>query len=126
MTTDARKSVGVELSESRFKSTQEAQKRAQVMNLVSNNQALSFMHEDMTRVDLSDATIIFMCSTCFSEALMQKMVDKFLALKPGLQIVTLKRLPAHPRLKIVYTTKLPTSWSSSSRFLFYKLRALQK
>ncbi|XWN35242.1 MAG: methyltransferase domain-containing protein [Roseivirga sp.] len=121
LATRTKKSVGIELSESRFKGAQKAKERAQVAGLMDSNRQVSFVHEDIIQADLSDATIIFMCSTCFSETLMQNLVDNFLTLKPGLQIVTLKQLPEHARLQHVEGTNFPTSWSGNSPFHFYKL-----
>jgi len=121
MATRAKKSVGIELSESRYQGAQEAKKRAQAARLLHSNRQVSFLHEDITQADLSDATIIFMCSTCFSPSLMEKLTDMFLTLKPGLQIVTLKKLPEHPQLQCVEGTHFQTSWSSNSPFYFYKL-----
>lgn len=88
----------------------------------SSKRELTFINNDMLAHDLSDASAIFMCATCFSEKLLQKLADKFVReAKPGLRVVTLKKLPENARLKYKGTTKLPTSWSSGSPFHYYEL-----
>ena len=123
LTTDIKKSVGIELSETRYEKSMQALGRLEEAGLLNKSRTLSCVHGDITEVDFSDATIIFMCATCFSEPLLQKLVDIFLELTPGLRIVTLKKLPEHPRLVLIKEEALATSWSKGSPFRYYKLLA---
>lgn len=91
-------------------------------NTSGETRELAFIHDDMLEHDLSDANAIFMCATCFSEELLQKLTDKFVKeAKPGLRVVTLKKLPEHPQLRHRDTRLLPTSWSPGSPFHYYEL-----
>lgn len=114
-------SKGVELSETRYKQSIDALERMKEQGMIDENRQISFLQGNMLEADLSDATVIFMCATCFSEDLMQKLADKFLNLTPGLRIITLKALPEHPRMKLFKKDHFPTSWSDGSPFHYYEL-----
>ena len=119
--TKSRKSVGIELSKTRHQQAVNALDQMKARGLVDAQREIVFIHGNITEEDISDATVIFMCSTVFSDKLLQQLVDRFVTLTPGLRIVTLKRLPDHPQLKLVKTELFPTSWSESSPFNYYEL-----
>jgi len=116
-----RKTVGVEPSETYFTEARKARKVIQTNGLINGYRRLEYVNEDPLQVNLSDATVILMCSPYFLETPMQAFADKFLTLKPGLRIITLQKLPEHPRLKLVQTLDLATSWADSLPFYCYKL-----
>ena len=121
LTTDIKKSVGIELSESRYQRSLQALQRLQVTRCIDKERVLDFVHRDITQADFQDATVIFMCATCFSNELLQQLTHRFVQLKPGLRIVTLRKLPENPRLKLVAHEQLPTSWSKGSPIYYYEL-----
>lgn len=125
--TTAKKSIGIELSESRHNGALNAMSSLYDYEndgfnaLADENRELLFIHGDISETDLSDATIIFMNSLCFSNIILKAMVDTFTKLAPGLCIITLKELPQHPRLKYSRKDSFPTSWSGNVPFHFYEL-----
>lgn len=137
LTTQAKKAVGIELCKTRCEMAQErAEKIRTIAELssrcayeigdvlanvetkniikISDSKTIEFNNENILKADLSDATIVFMCSTCFSDELMQKIVDKLAGLQEGLRVLTLKDLPPHDHFKLVRQYQLPMSWSKSS------------
>lgn len=136
VTTPVKKAAGIELSKTRYEMAQARVPQIQALAEISAefdyvlNQALTgktaqrtrivpsktieFINENILKADLSDATVIFMCSTCFSDELMQKIVDKLADLREGLRVLTLKDLPPHEHFKLVRQYQLPMSWSKSS------------
>lgn len=138
LATPAKKVVAIELSDSRYKVALEAQKlmretvlpkRKAIMRAEWGELALrktfDVVQGDIAEADLHDATVIYMCSTCYPDLLMQKMVDKFVTLKEGLRIVTLKELPAHPSIHAVGTPqRFKMSWSleKGSPVYIYEMR----
>ena len=120
-----KKSIGIDPSETYFKEARKARKVIQDADFINGYRQLAYMHADPAQVDLHDATVIFMCSPYFLKASVQVFVDKFLTLKPGLRILTLKKLSEHPRLELVETLHLVTSWADSMPFYYYKLLPVQ-
>ncbi len=121
--TDVVKSIGIELSKERFEKALKIKNALAKDNLLPRNRSLEFYHADILDALPNDVTIFFMCSTCFSPELMQKISNKLLTLKPGLRIVTLKQLPAHKRFVLQDTLQLPMTWSSSTSVYIYELIA---
>jgi hypothetical protein len=124
LATPAKKSVGVELSKTRTNHAktmlQKTQKelapqfKDQWINAWGNaalKKTVEFRHENILEADLSDATVIFICATCFPESCMQALSEKFATLKEGLQIASLKELPRNPSLKRKSSHTLPMTWS---------------
>ncbi|MDR3646963.1 MAG: hypothetical protein P4L22_05490, partial [Candidatus Babeliales bacterium] len=74
--------------------------------------------------DISDATVIFMCSTCFPEELMNSLTKKLSSLKPGLKLLTLKDLtnPELHNFKLIKEYTLPMTWSTGSSVYLYELK----
>lgn len=131
-----RKSGGIELSPTRYNYAQQVKAKLQKPNLLdktknklkdigvmskSPERKLEFYNQNIIDADLSDATVIFMCSTCFSDHLMKKLDQKLSKLKKGLRILTLKKLPESSKLKLIKTYTLPMTWSSGSSVYLYKL-----
>ncbi len=120
LTTPAR-AVGVELSSSRHKIAQAARQELLDKKIMSDPRKLTFIEDDILAVDLSDATIIFLCSTCFSEELMQKLVEKIAAIKHPARVFTLKKLPPQDLFKEGKTYHLPMTWSDNTAVHSYEL-----
>lgn len=138
LATPAKKSVGVELSDSRFSLAAKA-KELMEKNILPQRKAtmladwgdkakrktVDFVLGNIADFDFRDATIIYMCATCYPDLLMQAMVDKFVTLRAGLRIVALKALPAHPSIHLVGTPqRFPMTWSPDrgSPVYIYEMR----
>jgi hypothetical protein len=115
LTTPVKKSVGVELSKTRHNKAETIKKELQNAGKLDNNRQLLFLNKNIKDVDLSDATVVFMCSTCFSEKLMETILDKLNRNKNRrLFIITLKALPTQNQFKLEKTYTLPMTWSNGS------------
>lgn len=148
LTTPVKKSAGIELSETRYKMAAERAPKirkiaqlslefdAQLQEVIAETadkkadqkvtkpkvtKALEFIQGNMLTEDLSDATAIFMCATCFSDELMEKITQKLAGLKEGLRVLTLKNLAPHEHFKLVKTYTLPMTWSKTSPVYLYLL-----
>ncbi|OGB97373.1 hypothetical protein A3F06_02615 [candidate division TM6 bacterium RIFCSPHIGHO2_12_FULL_36_22] len=117
MTTPA-KAVGIELSPTRVSIARKALEKLKK----EPGKRASFVEGDITTANLNDATVIFTCSTCFSDDLMKKLLDKFLELKPGLHVISLRQLPQHKRMKLIKEYSLPMTWSDASPVYLYELQ----
>ena len=94
--------------------------------LVDKDRELTFIHNNIRQENFSDATVIFMSSLCFSNALMEELNQKFVQLKPGLRIISSQIIPKDPQLAYVEEESLPMSWINTSMVHHYKLLSRQK
>lgn len=138
LTTPAKKCVGVELSETRFKHAKSTEHYATDLapscfkfeaEMHSKlklgkiawpaKKVMQFRQENMVKTDIKDARVIFMCATCFPESLMKTMTERFAELKDGLRIATLKQLTPHEDIYLEQTLTLPMTWSKNSPVYIY-------
>ena len=60
------------------------------LDLLDPKRKLEFIQCCFLECDTDDAQVIYMCSTCYSNELMTKLVKKFSKFKKGLYVITLK------------------------------------
>lgn len=121
--TPVRKSVGIELSKTRYDKAQGVKTELQNQNKLDKSRQLEFQNKNIIDADLSDGTIVFMCSTCFSESLMKAILDKLLVNKnKNLRVVTLKQLPNNDRFTLQKTLTLPMTWSNGTQVHIYTVK----
>lgn len=121
LATDSKKVVGIELSVERCKHCQEACTELKKLPF-DKSRKLEFYQQNILDADLSDATVVYMCSTCYPEKLMKDITDKIAKLKPGLLVATLKKLPQHEDFELIDTMNLPMTWSSNIPVFIYTLK----
>lgn len=115
------KAVGIELSPTRVKHAQNVQKKLVATKKVMPAQRLQFQEKNIFDVTMGDATVVFMCSTCFSHKLMQDITDKLARLsKPNLKVISLKPMPEHKDFELIKTYQLPMTWSSQTPVHVYQ------
>lgn len=89
---------------------------------LKNKKKLRFIEANILAMNLKDATVIFICSTCFSKELMQQLTTKMAKLKNGLRVLTLKELAPNPAFKLINTYHVPMTWSNRSAVYLYELK----
>ena len=115
LATNVKKSCGIELSGTRYELAVKALNALGEEGLFDPSREITFLNEDIAKSDLSDATVIFMCATCYSDDLMNILAKKFVdEVGPGLRVISLREFKNQPRLKKVKTFKLPMTWSQGS------------
>ncbi len=120
--TPMKKVIGVELSPTRSKQAQGVKELLIKNKQLPAGKKLHLLEADFLKADLSDVTIVYMASTCFSEELMKKIADKLAQTKQKkLIVVTLRRLPEHKRFELITTITLPMTWSNKTPAYIYKL-----
>jgi len=124
LNTPVAKSVGIELSPTRHKRTQRIADRLKKYNKIDNDRVISFLEGDFLEADLSDATIIFICSTCYAPTLLEQLVSKFSKLKKGLRVISLKELPDYQKynFKLIKEYRLPMTWSKQKGSVVFVYR----
>jgi precorrin-6B methylase 2 len=125
-----KKCVGVELSPTRYNHAQKVKEqligtpsteKATVKKPLKKERELQCVNQNIVNADISDATVVFMCSTCFSDKLMHDITEKLAKLRKGLRVITLKELPAHPKFKLKEILTLPMTWSQETQVRIYEL-----
>jgi len=116
-----KKSVGIELSKTRLEHSQKIRAQIKKDKKIEKSHNLFFHYQDITQANLSDASFIFTCSTCFPKNLMQTLTNKFAALKSGTKILTLKHLETHPKIKFIKEYNLAMTWSKNTAVYLYKV-----
>ncbi len=116
-----KKSIGVELSPTRHNHAVEVKQKLEQHSKIYPNRTIDFYQENILDTNITDATIIYIASTCFSDEFMRQLTDKFARLKQGLRILTLRHLSPHPKFTLTKTFHLPMTWSKSVPVYLYKL-----
>jgi|GEM_PF-896276 len=121
LNTPVRKAIGIELSISRNNralSALDSFKKTPYFSRYNHTnieeREIDFYHENILKTDISDATIIYMASSCFAPELLEKLVRKFEEInRKGLKIITFKELPDYQAhgFQLDRTYSLPMSWS---------------
>lgn len=117
-----KKSVGIELSRKRSELAKKLRERLAKDGKLEHKRALNFRRADISKVNISDATVIYFASTTFPTEFMKKMTEKFASLKPGVRIATLQSLPSHEKVKFVKELVLPMTWSDRSAVYIYQVQ----
>jgi hypothetical protein len=121
MTVPLRRCVGVELSEMRHEAAKRALERAREEGLVKARRC-EFRNEDLLQADLSDATVVYSCSTGFSLRFMRSLTRKLSRLEEGLVFVTTQWLFTRHGFEEVDSLRLDMTWKRRSAVHIYRLR----
>ena len=119
LNTDAKKVVGLELSANRMDRAFEAKERLIALGYTKAAEKLELKEQDFLEASIDDATIIFLCSTCFPDDMMEKLTEKITGLDKPVKIITLRRIN-DPQVQLIHEYKLPMSWSEGSPVYIYK------
>lgn len=121
LATPVMKAYGVELSMSRYLDALAAKKLATSWFPNIQNRC-EFLNEDLLNVDLSKASVIYSCSTAFSEAFMKKIVAHLAHLTHDFRLVTLQDLPNEQHFELIDRIKLDMSWVRNTPVYIYHRR----
>ncbi|MBL4688155.1 MAG: hypothetical protein JKY37_26430 [Nannocystaceae bacterium] len=120
MTCQLRRCVGIELVDSRHEVACEALASAREQGLLKTEDVV-FQHADLQRAKLSDATVIYTCSTAFSDAFMEKLVRRLARLPEGIRLASLLELDENPWFEIDDVLRLDVSWRRKAKMHVYRL-----
>lgn len=119
MNSSVKKAIGVELSAARYASAMDVSEKAVEQGLIERGR-YEWRNEDIVHTDLSEATVIYTCSTAFPAGFMEDLTNKIATHDRGL-VVSLQSLPEHPRLNFVEELKLDMSWAQKTGVHVYRL-----
>lgn len=120
------KSIGIELAECRFIEAEKAKKSLKKSITASLKKKLRgkkiiFRKNNILTAPFEDATVIYMCSTCY-EPMMKPLMERFAQLPNGVRIISLKALPEHPDIQQIKELTLPMTWKPAGTLVhIYKI-----
>ncbi len=120
MTTSVRKCVGIEMAPSRHQGARAALTRARELGLLRAREC-EFFRGDFMEADLADATVIYTCSTTFSDRLMRRLTLKLSTLSPGLRFITTRHPIVRHGFEEDAELRLDMSWHRRSPVFIYRL-----
>lgn len=124
LTTPA-KAVGIELSPTRHAIAHDIRHELIRKNILKHDNKLRFIEGNILDADLHDASVIFMCSTCFSDELMKQITEKIYNLPQVVHLITLKQLTPENTYHFdgffqMQTFNIPMTWSESTPVYTYE------
>jgi len=117
LTTPA-KAVGIELSKSRVSTALTAKKLLTEKHTIDLKDRLELVEKNILHAKFKPNSVIYICSTCYSEELLNHVIQEAKKIKNGARIFSLKQLPGCQPVK---TYTLPMTWSSGSSVYYYEL-----
>lgn len=75
------------------------------------------INDDATQVDMSPATVVYMCSTCFPDAAVHAIIQ---SMSPKARLISARPI-SHARLKRFASLCVPTTWSPSVELTCYEI-----
>lgn len=115
--TSVKKSVGIELQSNRYDISIKALNRltTNYNNLIDSNRQLKYYNQNMAHSNIDDATIVFMCSTCYGPDLLDIVYNKLKNNKKLKYIISLKTYDKYLNiLPKKMSFKIKTSWNKTS------------
>ena len=119
LTTGVKKAIGVELSTARHQEAEIAFARARDFS-PSLEERVRFINQDLMSVDLSDATVIYTCSTAFSLKFMVEVTKRLGQFTQPFRLVTLQELPLEKHFRLIQTLRLDMSWLRNTAVHVYE------
>ena len=71
---------------------------------------VTFIHKDLLEVDLSQATVVFVCATAFSEETRESLLLLIERLNAGTRWICVSWAPPSPRLELLWQKEYLFSW----------------
>jgi SAM-dependent methyltransferase len=120
-TVPLKKCVGIEIAKSRLMKAETVAGKVREQGLLKARQ-FELRHENFLNSDFSDATVLYTCSTCFSDNLMKELTRKIAALNRELLFITFQDLVRdHHNFQLLDTWHLDTSWKKGAAVRVYKV-----
>ena len=111
LTARVRKAIGVELASTRVADANRVLRAARGAGLL-RARACAFREQDLLETYLSDATVIYTCSTAFSNRFLTAIASRVATLRGPIRFLTLQELADPPaRFKRVATLRVETTWT---------------
>lgn len=120
MRTRVGSALGVELSRSRVALASEVIERARAAQL-EGSERVDVVEGDMLKIELPQATVVYTCSTAFSESFMERLRRRLAALPRLRKLASLQSFERpHPGFELTEIYKLDASWKRKTKVHVYE------
>lgn len=118
MVFDLKKSCGIELFTNLYEAALELKKDLeQIPGYEHSTKYIEFIHDDFLKVDLSEATLIFINSTAFIGELWEKISQKLAEVAVGATIITISKKLSSNAFVVKRTTLVNMSWGIATAYI---------
>lgn len=121
------KLMGVEIVEELVAAAETARRRL-VIELEKNllpgiaRPQITFLNADIFTIDFSDADVVFIATTCFSDNMMSRLRRRLTMLKTGSTIITMTRTLQMSVFELKEYFMAPMNWGEATLCVYHKLR----
>lgn len=120
--TPVRAVYGIEIAESRFRQAKRMLNALKSDPHLYDGRTIELRKGDISEVRCSNATVVYMCSTCYpAELIKQVGCNLQRDAQVGLRVLTLKKFAIPGRFRLVKQIELEMSWSQKSTVYMYRL-----
>ena len=112
--------VGYELSETRCQLARSTLLRARRQGLIRARTTV-FRQLDMLKAPMQDATVVYTCTTAFTERFMKSLMNKLARQPKPLTVVALGELDEHRSFELLKAFPVRTSWNPRSWVYIYRV-----
>lgn len=111
LTTPIKRSIGVEISPSRWKVAESCRKQVANNDHLVVGRDLIFLNQDISKANFNDATICFISGITFPPPLIQSTMNRLSSFGHKIKVISILALPPHKNFKLIKTYNLPMSWA---------------
>lgn len=118
--TKVNKVIGIEIDSYKYKVAQLLliKMQEQIDQIFYGSRNLTFIQGDITKVNIQDATVVYTCSTCFTEQLVWSL-GEYLNTLPNLRLLlSLKPIPSFEKLPYYGIIPVECSWDSALCYVY--------
>ena len=112
LTTPVKRSIGIEISKTRFNIAESCRKQTTLDDHTTTGRDLIFLNQNINTTNFSDATVFFISGLTFPPQLVQSIMDRLSTIEHNVKVISVLPLPEHKQFNLVKTYQLPMSWAS--------------
>lgn len=121
-----KKAVGIELIEDIHQASKAVLKNYQeqvrpLLPLEKQSQEVDFIQADFCEVDLSNADVLFIHATCFTDDTMNRLVRHLTSLKPGARVITATKHISSPAFELIHSKFYRMGWGEANIYIYKRL-----
>ena len=120
--TNVKAIYGIEIAESRYNQAQRMLASLEDSPHFCTGRPVEIRKGNIAETNCADATVVYMCSTCFPSTLMTTIVENLQRdASVGLRVISLKKFTNPGRFRLLGQKDLEMSWSKKSPVYLYQL-----
>jgi len=111
LTTPIKRSIGIELSQTRWNIAESCRKQMVADGHLVSGRDVGFINQNILTANLSDATVYFINGITFPPLLIQTLMKRLSWLAHEVKVINVLPLPPHQQFQLLKIYQLPMSWA---------------